>query len=105
MDLNVTRNVRPELARTDWDALILHYLGLDHIGHLGGPKNPLMPAKQKEMDEVVSTIYKSLVERDKQRRAEDANAKPTLFVLCGDHGMNEVCISKHIRLHLPVHIY
>lgn len=38
VDLNVTRNVLPELAKPDWDVLIFHYLGLDHIGHTGGPK-------------------------------------------------------------------
>ena len=38
MDNNVTRHLDSELVRKDWDVLILHYLGLDHIGHLGGPR-------------------------------------------------------------------
>lgn len=38
VDKNVTRHVSPELERSDWKALIFHYLGLDHIGHLGGPE-------------------------------------------------------------------
>ena len=38
MDNNVTRHLDDELHRKDWDVLILHYLGLDHIGHLGGPR-------------------------------------------------------------------
>lgn len=38
MDNNVTRHVAPELARTDWEVMVLHYLGLDHIGHSAGPK-------------------------------------------------------------------
>jgi ethanolaminephosphotransferase len=33
----VTRNVPRELRGGDWDAMILHYLGLDHIGHKAGP--------------------------------------------------------------------
>ncbi|KAJ2490041.1 major facilitator super transporter protein, partial [Coemansia sp. RSA 2049] len=37
VDNNVTRHVRPELERDDWDVTIFHYLGLDHIGHLAGP--------------------------------------------------------------------
>ncbi|KAI4087495.1 MAG: hypothetical protein LQ344_006744 [Seirophora lacunosa] len=37
VDLNVTRNVPAELKRDDWDGMILHYLGLDHIGHKSGP--------------------------------------------------------------------
>jgi ethanolamine phosphate transferase 2 subunit G len=38
VDNNVTRHLDDELANKDWDVLILHYLGLDHIGHLGGPR-------------------------------------------------------------------
>jgi len=37
VDLNVTRHVKKEIESDDWDLLIFHYLGLDHIGHLGGP--------------------------------------------------------------------
>lgn len=37
VDQNVTRHVPEELIRDDWDAMIMHYLGLDHIGHKAGP--------------------------------------------------------------------
>jgi predicted AlkP superfamily pyrophosphatase or phosphodiesterase len=37
VDNNVTRNLWPELTEFDWDVMILHYLGLDHAGHLRGP--------------------------------------------------------------------
>lgn len=87
VDNNVTRHVAPELTKDDWDGLIFHYLGLDHVGHSGGPKSALMKPKQAEMDAVAETIYKSLVEHDS--RASDQEL-PTLFILCGDHGMNEV---------------
>lgn len=50
-----------------------------------------MVPKQHEMDEVVKIIYEIILEQDKKRIREDPNVKPTLFVLCGDHGMNEVC--------------
>lgn len=91
VDQNVTRHLEPEFARDDWDALILHYLGLDHVGHLAGPKSPLMAPKQKEMDEIVSSIYTKITRQDEKELRADSKAKPTLFVLCGDHGMNEVC--------------
>ncbi|CAO3563846.1 unnamed protein product [Mortierella alpina] len=92
VDNNVTRHVAPELAREDWDGLIFHYLGLDHVGHSGGPKSPLMKPKQAEMDAVAETIYRSLVEKDTASVSYDDSASelPTLFILCGDHGMNEV---------------
>ena len=40
--------------------MILHYLGLDHIGHLAGPQSPLVPPKLEEMDNVVKRIYESV---------------------------------------------
>ena len=40
--------------------MILHYLGLDHVGHLVGPTSPLMSSKLSEMDAVIKLIYTSL---------------------------------------------
>jgi len=58
VDTNVTRHLDEELnIRKDWDILILHYLGLDHIGHVMGPSSPLIESKLKEMDSVVKQIY------------------------------------------------
>jgi ethanolamine phosphate transferase 2 subunit G len=81
-----------ELESKDWDVLILHYLGLDHIGHLGGPKrlslgnavltdSIYMQPKQREMDGIIERIYNSLTKTEGER---------TLMVICGDHGMNDV---------------
>ena len=46
-----------------------------------------MRPKQAEMDQVAKTIYIELL--DKERQSNKAEL-PTLFILCGDHGMNEV---------------
>ncbi|CAO0794966.1 unnamed protein product [Mucor circinelloides] len=89
VDLNVTRHINTDLVKQDWDAVIFHYLGLDHIGHLGGPQSPLMKPKQKEMDEAIETIYEIVAEQDAKRMQEHSTAKGTLIVVCGDHGMNE----------------
>ncbi|KAI9686314.1 MAG: major facilitator super transporter protein, partial [Bogoriella megaspora] len=88
VDNNVTRHIPTALSSppSDWSALILHYLGLDHIGHKAGPRSPNMVPKQREMDSIVETIYESML------GGEDGSAPPldrTLLVLCGDHGMNE----------------
>lgn len=83
VDRNVTRHLPDAIRKDDWDTVILHYLGLDHIGHLEGPSSSLMPAKQKEMDHVVELIYRELVEKDKK------DGKKSLFLVCGDHGMTE----------------
>ncbi|KAK4650783.1 major facilitator superfamily transporter protein [Podospora pseudocomata] len=81
VDSNVTRHVPEELERKDWNTLVLHYLGLDHIGHKGGPRSPHMLNKQHEMDGIVKQIYQAIESKD--------HLKSTLFVVCGDHGMND----------------
>jgi predicted AlkP superfamily pyrophosphatase or phosphodiesterase len=36
--------------------MILHYLGLDHIGHVSGPFSSLVKPKLQEMDEIIAFI-------------------------------------------------
>lgn len=81
VDHNVTRNVPAELENNDWNGMILHYLGLDHIGHKTGPNSPYMVPKQAEMDDIVRDLYHALMNK--------AHLQRTLLVLCGDHGMND----------------
>ena len=40
--------------------MILHYLGLDHIGHTAGPQSSLVKPKLKEMDNVIKKIYTAM---------------------------------------------
>lgn len=78
VDLNVTRHLPHQFSHKDeWDVLILHYLGLDHIGHKGGSSSRFMPGKQEEMDNVIKQIYESM----------DGD---TLLCVMGDHGMNDL---------------
>ncbi|KAI1844123.1 hypothetical protein JX265_013772 [Neoarthrinium moseri] len=81
VDNNVTRHIDDELRQSDWNTMILHYLGLDHIGHKSGPRSSNMPLKQREMDGIVRRIYKAI--------ETEPHLQSTLLVLCGDHGMND----------------
>ncbi|CAL8301634.1 unnamed protein product [Arctogadus glacialis] len=63
VDNNVTRHLDSTLKRDDWDVLILHYLGLDHIGHVSGPRSPLVRPKLLEMDDVLKKIHGALVSK------------------------------------------
>lgn len=56
-DNNITRVLSAELEKSDWRLLILHYLGLDHIGHVEGPFSSKVPTKLREMDDVVRLIH------------------------------------------------
>ncbi|XP_068089997.1 GPI ethanolamine phosphate transferase 2 isoform X2 [Hyperolius riggenbachi] len=82
VDNNVTRHLDDVLNRSDWDMLILHYLGLDHIGHMTGPHSPLIGPKLSEMDNVLRKIHSALLSKDE-------GLFPDLIVICGDHGMSE----------------
>ncbi|XP_061874112.1 GPI ethanolamine phosphate transferase 2 isoform X4 [Colius striatus] len=82
VDDNVTRHLDRVLKREDWDLLILHYLGLDHIGHIMGPNSPLVGPKLREMDNVLKKIHISLLSKEQ-------SSLPNLLVVCGDHGMSE----------------
>lgn len=46
-----------ELKQYDWQLLVLHFLGLDHIGHVEGPFSDKVPPKLAEMDGVVTNIH------------------------------------------------
>ncbi|XP_051026775.1 GPI ethanolamine phosphate transferase 2 isoform X1 [Acomys russatus] len=83
VDNNVTRHLDKVLKRGDWDVLILHYLGLDHIGHISGPHSPLIGHKLSEMDSILMKIHTSLLSKEREILL------PSLLVLCGDHGMSE----------------
>ena len=61
--------------------MVMHYLGLDHIGHKAGPLSPNMIPKQREMDSIVEQIYTAIEQKP--------HHKNTLLILCGDHGMND----------------
>lgn len=81
-----------ELKKTDWQVMILHYLGLDHVGHIEGPFAPLnIRRKLYEMDEVVRKLYATLKPND-------------LLLVLSDHGMaNEGGHggSSHAELYTP----
>nr|CAB3264862.1 GPI ethanolamine phosphate transferase 2-like [Phallusia mammillata] len=78
VDNNVTRHLDEELyTKNDWDVMILHYLGLDHIGHIAGPTSPLVGPKLTEMDDAIKKVYTAL-----------QNKKDSLMIITSDHGMS-----------------
>ncbi|KAG8059236.1 hypothetical protein GUJ93_ZPchr0002g24231 [Zizania palustris] len=82
VDFNVSRHLEHELAAKDWNVLVLHYLGLDHVGHIGGRQSVLMPQKLKEMDDVIRRVHNAV------SNLQD-NSDKTLLVVVSDHGMTE----------------
>jgi ethanolaminephosphotransferase len=81
VDNNVTRHIPEEMENDDWSVMVMHFLGLDHIGHKTGPRGPNMPAKQREMDQIVKQIYNTM--------EASSHHLSSLLVVLGDHGMND----------------
>ncbi|KAL8265594.1 hypothetical protein R6Q59_023724 [Mikania micrantha] len=81
VDHNVSRHLSYELYKKDWNLLILHYLGLDHVGHLGGRSSVMMGPKLQEMDNIIKLIHSSTIQSQDHKR--------TLLVVVSDHGMQE----------------
>ena len=82
VDAGVRRRMRDMLRRPDdWDVLIGHMLGADHVGHTYGATTDEMEDKLRENDQDVRDIVETL-------RA-DARFAETLFFVFGDHGMTD----------------
>jgi phosphatidylinositol glycan class O len=82
VDDGVIANFFPILANenktsaNDWDVLILHFLGVDHVGHRVGPSSSTMSKKLLQMNDFMSKTVAEM-------------SDDTLLVLLGDHGMDE----------------
>ena len=77
VDNGVTKHL-PALmagAHGEWDILVGHFLGVDHVGHRLGPSHAIMTAKLAQMDAFLRQTVAALDER-------------TVLVVMGDHGMD-----------------
>ncbi|KAL5753336.1 hypothetical protein ACOSP7_023511 [Xanthoceras sorbifolium] len=83
VDRNVSRHLENELSRDDWNLLVLHFLGLDHVGHVGGRNSVLMAPKLTEMDKIVKMIHTSTI------LTQENDQGHTLLMVVSDHGMTE----------------
>ncbi|ETV91758.1 hypothetical protein, variant [Aphanomyces invadans] len=76
VDNGVLEHFFPELVnQTDWDVLIAHFLGVDHVGHTFGPNHPKMQSKLHQMNEFLVELTNTL-------------PSDVLAVVLGDHGMS-----------------
>jgi len=63
-----------------YEVIVVHFLGVDHVGHTYGPNNPHMEEKLHQMDGALSKIL------DKVDTATSSCQSVFIF---GDHGMTE----------------
>ena len=79
VDEGVIEHIFPLLKHEngiEWDFIIGHFLGVDHVGHRVGPEHSVMTAKLQQMDTVLREVVELL-------------DNETLLVVMGDHGMNQ----------------
>ncbi|KAE8916031.1 hypothetical protein PF003_g96 [Phytophthora fragariae] len=80
VDRGVTTHLFPELHKPDWDLLIAHFLGVDHVGHTHGPSSVFMAEKLDEMNGVLEKLLQELKDMP--------DGEDVLLAVLGDHGMS-----------------
>ncbi|KAG7389555.1 hypothetical protein PHYPSEUDO_010200 [Phytophthora pseudosyringae] len=80
VDRGVTAHLFPELQNPDWDLLIAHFLGVDHVGHTHGPSSAFMAEKLDEMNGLLKKLLQTL------KNMPDGD--DVLLAVLGDHGMS-----------------
>ena len=63
-----------------FEIIVVHFLGVDHVGHTYGPNNEHMDAKLNQMDDALQTILSKI---------DEATDKCQVVFVFGDHGMTE----------------
>jgi len=76
VDNGVASFLFKEMSRTDWQVLIAHCLGVDHIGHRYGPQHPQMRLKLEQMNLLIQKIVETMDD-------------DSILLVMGDHGMTE----------------
>jgi hypothetical protein len=76
VDNGVISNMFPEMETKEWDLIIGHMLGVDHVGHRYYANHPSMADKLLQVNSFIANIIEKLEE-------------DTLFLVIGDHGMTD----------------
>lgn len=67
--------IEDRARRSDWDILIGHFLGLDHVGHRVGPSHQALTRKLRQYNRFIDRVV-------------EAMDSDTLLIVMGDHGMD-----------------
>lgn len=62
------------------EVVVVHFLGVDHVGHTYGPHNEHMDAKLRQMDAALATVLELL---------DEDNSSCRTALIFGDHGMTQ----------------
>ncbi|KAL2611789.1 hypothetical protein R1flu_023481 [Riccia fluitans] len=82
VDDGVISELFPALHRDDWDVLIGHFLGVDHVGHTFAVESPFMVEKLKQYNDVIEGVVTLL----RNMSEPGGLLEDTLLIVMGDHG-------------------
>eukprot|EP00743_Colponemidia_sp_Colp-15_P011008 GILK01012216.1.p1 GENE.GILK01012216.1~~GILK01012216.1.p1 ORF type:complete len:1093 (+),score=147.36 GILK01012216.1:172-3279(+) len=74
VDNGVIEHLLPEMKTTDWDVIIGHFLGVDHVGHRYEANHPAMREKLTQLNGVLAEVVEQM-------------DNDTILLVFGDHGM------------------
>jgi hypothetical protein len=76
VDNGVLKHLYDQVDQSNWDVLIAHFLGVDHVGHRYFPAHPTMSKKLRQLNHAL------------MRLTNQMDNDTVLFVF-GDHGMDK----------------
>ncbi|GJP45477.1 hypothetical protein CLOM_g4864 [Closterium sp. NIES-68] len=82
VDDGVLANIFPALNRDDWDLLIGHFLGVDHVGHTFAVDSPIMDAKLDQMNRMMLDVVTAM----KAQAHRGGRHERSLLLFMSDHG-------------------
>ncbi|CAI5994290.1 unnamed protein product [Closterium sp. NIES-64] len=82
VDDGVLANIFPALNRDDWDLLIGHFLGVDHVGHTFAVDSPIMDTKLDQMNQMMLDVVAAM----KAQAHRGGRHERSLLLFMSDHG-------------------
>jgi Type I phosphodiesterase / nucleotide pyrophosphatase len=89
VDDGILSKLPTELAADDWSVLVVHFLGVDHVGHTYGPATQAMSDKLDQMNTALASIFAAADSSTTTSTSSDSSSGDTLVLVMGDHGMTE----------------
>lgn len=76
VDDGILSHLHEEIVHHNWDVIIAHFLGVDHVGHKYDSNHITMSLKLSQMNKMIEDVLKVLPD-------------DTLLIVMGDHGSNQ----------------
>jgi Type I phosphodiesterase / nucleotide pyrophosphatase len=93
VDDGILSQLPTELAADDWSVLVVHFLGVDHVGHTYGPATQAMSDKLDQMNTALQSIFAAAdaaantANTASSSTDNSSSSGETLVLVMGDHGM------------------